>query len=1093
MDLDTVRKRTGLLLSSSLIVILAAPASAQDLSEATAAREAEVPPHDSIFITGTRLARDPNATAPSSIVSISADDVRFSGQNDIAGTLRELPALISSRTIAGSVEPGVEPGAGGIGQATLNLRNLGSNRTLVVVNGRRHVSGVAGTQIVDIATIPTVLIESVDVLTGGASAVYGADAVSGVVNFNLRRDFDGIQMGGQASLSQQGDGATYSLDAAIGANFADGRGNIVIAGSYSRNQEIKARARDFSRNNQQASAELTYTNPDRRFQRGDISAAATPNFAQFFSLTAGRFPYGFAIPTAAQFASQFPGVTPTAAEQALIDRALNAPSQAPFLPQPTFSASSGMGLIGRADYAPFGLDLNNNGVPDCSDSYVGAIAFGENALGGCYVSMPGGGIRPFQDGVITGLTNQIGGDGAPEGFDNVSLVPQNQRYDLNLLGRFEFSTAFEVFVEAKYVRSETRSQPNAPNSFYDQLYLSNENPYIPAVLQADANDAGGLIMSRDFYDLPDLSDSDRDTYRVVVGARGAISPNLRYEFSANYGRTDNQARSRSVLPDRLFAAIDVIDGPNGPRCRSDIDNTSHPGNRYFSVIGSGFYTFNPGDGTCRPANLFNGIRSLTPEVINFIQETTTTNSRLEQIVVAGYINGDTGRFLDMPGGAIQFAVGGEYRKEKSRTEFDPLVLGLLPANSPAGAAGTFVGDVDPRQSLVFDGSSRSLNNAGEFDVVEAFGELEIPLLRDRPFFHDLTLNGAARYSDYSTTGGAFTWNVNGVFAPIADVRFRGTYAVAIRAPNISELFSPDQGAFFRPIDPCDQTQIDTLQASGDARAANREANCRAEGIPPGFVDPLTARFSGVTGGNPDLQEETARTFTAGMVLQPRFVPGLTISGDYYSIEIDNAIALQTAQNIVNSCYDSTESSNQYCGLFTRGTNFGFNFLRQTQLNYGKIETAGVEATISYRFSFRDNDISLRATGNRVEKVDRFFDPTDPTFVDPALLELAVPQWAASGSAAWNRGPVTIGYRVQYAGPQGLGAVQIERIELEFGDNGLADETFVHDINFNLKANDHFDFYGGVNNLFDLQPFVNVSAYPVTPVGRFFFVGARARF
>lgn len=1085
-----VRNRVGLLLGSGLVLVLSAPAFAQGVPEASEpVQEAEAPSQETIVVTGSRLLRDPNATAPSPIVSISADDVRSTGQNDVTEALRELPALISSGTIADSVERG----AGGIGQATLNLRNLGSNRTLVLVNGRRHVSGVAGTQIVDIATIPNALIESVDVLTGGASAVYGADAVTGVVNFNLRRDFEGVQLGGQAGLSEQGDGGTYSLDAAFGKNFAEGRGNFVIAGSYNRNEEVKVGDRDFTRNNQQASAGLTYTNPARRFQQGDISSAATPNFARRFNVAAGRYPYGYAIPTAAQFATLFPGATPTAAEQALMARALNAPSQAPFLPQPTFSISSGAGLIGRADYAPFGLDLNNNGVPDCSDSYVGQIAFGQNFLGGCYVSTPGGGIRPFQDGLITGLTNQLGGDGAPETFDDVSLIPQNERYDVNFLGRFEFSSAFEMFVEAKYVRSETRSQPGAPNSFYDQLFIAADNPFIPAVLRAEAADAGGLIMSRDFYDLPNISESDRDTYRAVVGARGSLASNLSYEFSVNYGRTDNETRSRSVLPDRLFAAIDVVSGPNGPRCRSDISNVPHPGSQYFPVIGPGFFTFTPGDGTCRPANLFNGIRSLTPEVIDFIQETTTTRSRLEQIVVAGYLKGDSSGFLNMPGGAIQFAAGAEYRKEKSRTDFDPLVLGYLPANSPAGAEGTFVGDIDARQSLIFDGASRTLNTAGQFDVLEAFGEVEIPVLRDRPFFHDLTLSGAARYSDYSTTGGAFTWNVNGVFAPIPDIRFRGTYAVAIRAPNISELFSPEQGATFRPIDPCDQTQIDTLQAAGDPRAANREANCRAAGIPAGFVDPLTARFSGVTGGNPDLQEETAKTLTAGVVLQPRFLPGLTMSGDYYRIKIDNAIAAVTAQNIVNSCYDSTDFPNQYCNLFTRGANRGFNFLRQTQLNFGRIETAGVDATVSYAFSLGANRFSLRATGNWVEKVNRFFDPTDSSVVDPGLRELGAPEWAAVGSASWTRGPLTLGYRLQYIGEQGLNAVQIERIALEYGDVGLADATYVHDISFNLKANDKFDFYGGVNNVSDVRPFINASAYPVTPLGRYYFVGARARF
>lgn len=253
---------------------------------------------DAIVVTGTRIRRDPNDTAPSPIVTVSAEEVRATGQNDITEVLREIPSLISSGTVADSIERG----GGGIGQATLNLRNLGSNRTLVLVNGRRHVSGVAGSQTVDTATIPTTLVESVDVLTGGASAVYGADAVTGVVNFNLRRNYEGLEIGGQAGISDKGDAAAYSVDAIWGSNFSDGRGNIVVAGSYNRGDELKSGSRDFSRDNIAASAGTTYANPDRRFQRGDITDA-TPNFQRRFTVAAGRYPYGFAIPTMAQFAT----------------------------------------------------------------------------------------------------------------------------------------------------------------------------------------------------------------------------------------------------------------------------------------------------------------------------------------------------------------------------------------------------------------------------------------------------------------------------------------------------------------------------------------------------------------------------------------------------------------------------------------------------------------------------------------------------------------------------------------------------------------------------------------------------------------------
>lgn len=1104
MILLSSRTFSGASMFAIAVAFLSAPVEAQEqvATPQDAPEEVgevnQVNEEERIVVTGTRLVRDPNAVAPSPIQTVDADEVRATGQNDITEVLREIPALISS----GSVADSIERGAGGIGQATLNLRSLGSNRTLVLVNGRRHVAGVPGEQTVDIATIPTAIVDRVEVLTGGASAIYGADAVTGVVNFVLQRNFEGLEFGGQAGISDKGDGAIYTLDATWGKNFADGRGNIVISGSYDRGDELKLGNRDFSRDNMQASAGLTYANPARRFQQGDISAAATPNFAQRFSVAAGRYPFGYRIPTAAQFAEFFPGVTPTPAEQALIDRAANAPSQAPFLPQPTFSISSASGLIARADYAPLRADSDGNGVPDCLDSFQGAIVFRDTFLGGCVISLPGGGIRPFRDGLINGIANQQGGDGIAEAFNFVSLIPQTDRYSANLLARFELTPAIELFTEAKYVHTDTFSQPGAPNSFYDQLRIFADNPFIPAVLRPDSDEAGGLIISRDFTDIPNLSSSDRDTYRAVVGARGEVAANLRYEVYANYGRTDNATTSISVLPDRLFAAIDVVAGPNGqPVCASNINpNRIHPGSEFFPFITPGFFTFTPGPSSgCVPINLFNGPNSVTPEALEFITADTVTRDRIEQLVFAGELTGDTSAFLNMPGGPVQFALGAEYREEKSRTRFDPLDLGLLPANSPAGPAGTFVGDIDPdKQSLTFDTTTRVFDTSGRYDVREIFGELRIPLLADRPFFHELSIEGAARYSDYSTVGGTFTWSVNGIYAPIRDLRIRGTYAQAVRAPNITELFSPQQGAVFRPIDPCDVSEISALLASDDpsnvAIGQNRQANCAADGLPPDFTDPLTARFSGTTGGNPDLQEETAKTFTAGAVLQPRFIPGLTISADYYNIEIEDAISAVSAQNIVNSCYGSSTFPNQFCDLFTRDPNTGgFTFLRQTQLNFGKIETAGVDFSVAYTFSLGQNRFALRATGNWVDKVNRFFDPLDPSVVDPGLLENGVPEWAGVGSVSWTRGPFTLGYRLQYIGEQTLAGVQIERVDTQFGPAAFVDETFVHDVSFNFDVNERLSFYGGVNNLTDEEPFINRNAYPVSPVGRFLFVGARTRF
>ena len=1067
------------------------------------------PSQDEIVVTGTRLRREANEVAPSPISTVTAEEIRATGVVDASEALREIPALSNSGTISDSLERG----AGGVGQATLNLRGLGSDRTLVVINGRRHVSGVAGSQIVDVSTIPGALIERVEVLTGGASAVYGADAVTGVVNYVLREDFEGIDINAQTGISRRGDGFTGSVDIALGQNFSDGRGNVAIAGGYSRIDEIQQGDRPYTRANARFNTGQTYPNPGLRFQQGEITAGGTPNFFDFFSVANGFFPYGFQIPVpgTARYDAIFGGRAPTAAEQALIDRAVASPSLA-FRSFPNFAISSNSGLIFRRDFAFFNADINNNGVNDCEESFIGFTGFGG---GGCYVSTPDGGVRIFQDGVIASGSNQFGGDGAAERLSAASLIPQNDRYDINLLASFEVSPALEAFVEAKYVRTETQSQ-NPYNTFYDSLLIYADNPYIPAVLQADADEAGGLRVSRDFTDLgAGITNSDRDTYRIVGGVRGEITPAIDYEISANYGRTDSSLTSQNtVLYDRLFAALDAVDEgefltgrPNGNVvCRSDLDPTAiYPGSQFFPVIEGGFFTFNPGDGLCRPISIFNGENSVSAAGVDFITTPTTTRSRIEQLVVNATIVGDTGSFFTLPGGPVGFVVGAEYRDEKSRTRLDPLDLGILQIDTPFGNAGDFIGDISGNQALTFDAQTRSFDSGGSYDVKEVYGELRLPILADMPFAETLELSGAARYSDYSNIGSTFTWNVGAIFAPIEDIRFRGTFAKAVRAPNIFELFSPQQGTVFRPADPCDIAQIQTLLQADATAGAQRRDNCYAELSGLGFdfntnpyQDPLTARFSGTTGGNPELEEETAETYTAGVVLRPRFIPGLTITADYYDITIEDAIDAVSAQDIVDSCYDATDFPNQFCDFFTRNTNAGsptlggFTFLRQSQINFGRIETAGVDATVTYGFEVGEFDIGLRAQGSWVDRIDFFFDPTDPTNVDPELGEQGRPEWQAAGGISVGYGPASLGYRLQWIDRQALGGVEIETADVVAGPAGVADDVFIHDVSFDLEVDDRFSFYGGVNNLTDVDPYPTNSAYPVSPYGRYFFVGVRLR-
>lgn len=1103
---------------------------------------------EEIIVTGSRIARDPNVGANVPVQSVNADEIQLAGEVDLGEILNDIPALLTSNTssnsVAGIFGTGSGETAGGaeVGETILQLRGLGVERTLVLVNGRRHVAGVGGSAAVDIGSIPQQLISRVEVLTGGASAIYGADAVTGVINFIMKRDFEGLDVNLTGGIAGKGDGERFSASAIYGKNLPDGRGNFTISVQYTQRESITAGSRAFSRDNGIASDDQ---NPALRFQQGDIDAVGTPNFAQFYAPSTsfasdaspcdlfginycyGFHPTGFPILTADEFIDlwrlAFPGDPDpafTTAELALIERAATQPTRL-IAKQHNFSLTSPGGVLLPGGLFQAGVDIDNNGIDDCNQSFQGFISTyefsppGFGFIGGCWIIEDNGNVRPFQDGLIAGDINQFGLDGIADVFDEDFLLPDSEKIAVNFSGDYQITDGATFFVEAKYVR-QTSEFGGPLNTFWDLLTVAPDNPFLSQLPPALAalGQSEGLFITRDPTDLgPNIDENTRETYRIVAGFEGDMANGWSYEVSANYGKFKLRAADRNrVIVDRWFAAIDVIEDANGnPICRSDVDPTPPP-TTPFSIPAfiPGFFTFNPGDGQCRPANILGGRDAISQEAIDFITATVVNNFETEQFVFFGAITGDTSEFFNTGAGPVGFAVGAEYRSERSKSIFDDLVLGILPVTTPDGNAGQLLTDIfdgvdeeeegTPQSSLVFDSESLIQNVTGNYDVGDVFAEISVPVVRDMQFAQDLTLDAAVRYSDYSTVGSTLTWKVGGSWTPISGMRIRGTYSVAVRAPNIQELFSPAQGAFFRPIDPCDVDEIDALNAAGDPRGPIRAANCLADGISAGFTDPLTARFVGETSGNPDLTEETAKSFTIGAILRPEALPGLTLTVDYWNIRIDNAIDAPSSQDIVDGCYDSLVfPDNEFCPLIRRNDDItspqfnGLEFIRQQQLNIGALEAAGIDFTARYQFEIQEFAVTLNVSGTKMQKLDRFFDPSNPSAVDPELGELQRPKWAGNINTTVQRGPVTLNYQMQYLGKQALRGVEIETAPTLFGPAGIAGNSFIHDISFRIDLNDRFQIYGGVNNLGDKQPFLTENAFPVSPIGRLFFLGANARF
>ncbi|MFN7053916.1 MAG: TonB-dependent receptor domain-containing protein [Hyphomonas sp.] len=1079
--------------ATALLTVCGPAAFAQDAPiTVTTESEAEAV-QQTITVTGSRIPTDPNLVSSIPVQSITGDDFRLSGEISVADIVNDLPALISSTTSENSAT----------GQSALNLRGLGTTRTLTLINGRRSVGGFEGSQAVDIGTIPTSLIERVEVMTGGASALYGADAVTGVVNFILKDNYEGFDLDVSTGISSESDAQYLSVKALFGRNFANDRGNIVVSLDYVDDSALRYGDRDWSRDN---GVGRNQANPALRFQQGDIGAG-TPNFANFYNFdNTGRYPYGLAIPARQTFINQYTaafGVAPnlTPAEEALFERRNTSPSRA-ILRQPTFSISSKRGVIAPGDFDLANLDIDGNGRDDCLDSFVGwnstLVGTGSFGLaGGCWVVNDDGTVRPYRDGLVAGNFNGFGGDGIEDNFNQGFLIPETDRATINVLSNYEYAPGHKIFGEFMY--GSTVSRYGSPlNTFYDLLYGAPENPFIPAQLQGVADATGGLWITRDPTDLgPNVDQTKRETLRFVGGFKGEINDGWQYDISLNHGRFTRRVTDNNfVLLDRFFAAIDVISDANGnPICRSDVDPSIFPTTIFdIPAFDPGYFTFRPGDGQCRPANIWGGPNSISPDAVNFITTTVYDKLNLEQTVFSATLVGDTQKYFSLPGGAIGFAVGAEYREEKSKNQRNPFDLGILPEGTPF-TPGQFVSDVSGNGSLGFNAEGQFFNSSGSYDATDVFAEIRVPVLRDVILAHELTLDAAIRYSDYSTIGSTETWKAGFSWAPVQDISFRGTVSQAIRAPNIIELFGPDNPATFRPVDPCDANEIQNAP-----NPAIRAANCLADGLPATYTDPLSARFLGVIGGNPNLKEETADTITLGLVFRPRFLDRFYLTVDYWDVKIDDVILRVAAQEIVDTCYDSPTFPNAFCNLFERNRNQaspqfgGFTFLRQSDINFAKIEARGIDIAANYSFDIGANTFGIRGVATQQKRLNEFPSPNDPDFVVDRLGQLQRPEWAGNLTLTWDRGPVLAGLRTSYQGKQLFAGVlnsQIENNTFSL-ENAQSDETFVFDLFGRYTFSEKLEFYGGVNNVADEKPFITEEAWPVSARGRYFFAGARLR-
>ncbi|KQS05253.1 hypothetical protein ASG11_08055 [Sphingomonas sp. Leaf357] len=1055
-----------------------------------------------ITVTGSRIRR-PNLDSAIPVTSIAGDAVFQRGNTNIGEVLNDLPQL---RSTFSQQNPGLGIGIAGLN--LLDLRGLGTARTLVLVNGRRHVPADILNNAVspDVNTIPNDLIERVDIVTGAQSSVYGSDAIAGVVNFILRRDYDGLQVRGQAGVTGKGFGGNQYVSAMAGKNFADGRGNITLHGEYSHQERVFGSDIDSFRQNDALGVV-------------DVDTAGLPNGSD-------GFPDRIFIRDIRSASINRYGLVP--------------------ITQSGSSALCGTG-IGSTNGAPGIGSGSSVGTP-----YNCTYVFGQDGR-----LSPQTGTR-YGQGIIGGITGGNGQTGR-EG-QLLSVLPYQQRLNFNLLAHFKVSEAFEPFIEAKWNRVDTRGSNAGPSFIQGQFTQFDlrertrlDNPFLNpadratianAILASGCNTSlsaacnvtgvastfnrvaafgagtqgtAGPLNAADiaainagtyrFVTARQLADSGirdekfrRDTYRIVGGVRGGFNDDWNYEVSVNYGKFKEDTTTFGYLDrQRFMLSLDAGRNPvtGAIQCRAQFDPASAVG-----LAGTGGAARLANDiAACVPYNPFGG--SDNSAASNYFSYNARNKASLSQFDVQGFVGGDLSQLFELPGGPIGFSLGGEYRREKASYTNDPFVDS---GATNAVAIGQF--------------------NPPTFEVKEAFGEIRIPLLKNVPFFEELTLNGAGRVSDYKgAVGTVYTFNYGGEWAPVRDIRFRANYGKSVRAPNVSETGFPAV-ANFAPgfLDPC---------ASGNIAAnPNRAANCLAD-LGPTLLAGLpnnTYSLNIISGSNPNLQAETSNSLTIGAVVQPRFIPGLSLSVDYYNIKVNGVIVSLTAQAIANGCYDQPSLANPLCAVFTRyrGTGAGplgeapgqilGNSLVSAPVNFAKRVRRGIDVNFAYRTEIGSNvQFSTNLIYTHGLQSSNFENPSVPTFENRLLSELGDPKNEFRLDNDLTVGDVTFGYRLRYIGPMYVNAYEDFNAlpaactaagcppnNADYSDIRTYSRVFYNDLRFTWNLKDlgnfgkEFQFYLGVDNVLDKQPPLGStgtgagsSIYDIR--GRNFYTGIRARF
>ncbi|WP_283711294.1 TonB-dependent receptor domain-containing protein, partial [Pseudoalteromonas prydzensis] len=614
---------------------------------------------------------------------------------------------------------------------------------------------------------------------------------------------------------------------------------------------------------------------------------------------------------------------------------------------------------------------------------------------------------------------------------------------------YDITDNVRLFVDAKFAKttSDTSGQPtfnlgsDASASGIPGAFILADNPYVPQELRdiLSNENLSGFYVGRTNVDQGGRgSHSDRDTTQLTMGLNGSLNDDIDFTMHYQYGETNNTTEFINQRVNKNFLQqIDVVlDGAGTPICRDSSNG-------------------------CVPLNIL-GPNVATPEALAFSQVDFVTEGKLQQQVLHASINGYTG--IELPGGEIAFAAGIEYREEESFTEEGYLRnTGSIFASAPVA------------------------DTVGEFDVKEVFAETSLPLLSDMLMAKQLTLDAAVRYADYSTIGAATTWKVGIDWAINDTLRLRSTLSEAVRAPNIGELYAAVEQSNQFIADPCDTDNL----ASG---SGNRAANCSALDISADFQSNSEALTKAVfSGGNEALKEEQADTFTFGLVFTPDAIDNLSVTVDYWDIDITDAISSFSAQATVNGCVDASSLSNPLCNVVTRDANGNIATVSSQLVNIASFKASGIDVEAHYLYHLANGaELRFSALGTYLDKLD--FYAQDGEAPDQEAGELGDPELQLNFRVTYQLDAMTLSVEQRYFSEQEFDLAEAANTRSPHATG----DTWYTDVQARYQFRDNLGLYIGVNNVLDEHP-PAIALVPETrsfgddaiiydQLGRYFYTG-----